>query len=154
MKAIRVRLLIASLAEQDPYLLLPRHGLAARAVGASRGISICVASTAGGVDFEEAISRWESALGLSRHYNRLLSGRSFYICGEETSLLESLEGKRGLIRAKPPLPAKEGLMGQPTLVHNVLTLCSVPWIVRQGGASYASFGKKCFNRDHAFSAER
>ena len=56
-------------------------------------------------------------------------------------MLESLEGKRGLIRAKPPLPAKEGLMGQPTLVHNVLTLCSVPWIVRKGGASYASFGE-------------
>ncbi|MBT4161118.1 MAG: formate dehydrogenase, partial [Gammaproteobacteria bacterium] len=63
-----------------------------------------------------------------------------YICGEETSLLESLEGKRGLIRAKPPLPAVEGLFGKPTLVHNVITFCSVPWIVRHGGAAYREYG--------------
>ncbi|HCC43757.1 MAG TPA: formate dehydrogenase, partial [Gammaproteobacteria bacterium] len=63
-----------------------------------------------------------------------------YICGEETALLESLEGKRGVIRSKPPLPAISGLFGKPTLVHNVITLCSVPWIIRNGGLAYADYG--------------
>ena len=68
-------------------------------------------------------------------------GAGAYICGEETSLLESLEGKRGLVRAKPPLPALEGLFGKPTLVHNVLSLCSVPWILANGGEAYAAYGQ-------------
>ncbi len=68
-------------------------------------------------------------------------GAGAYICGEETSLLESLEGKRGLVRAKPPLPALEGLFGKPTLVHNVLSLCAVPWILAYGGDAYAQYGQ-------------
>ncbi|MBC7212834.1 MAG: formate dehydrogenase, partial [Pseudomonas sp.] len=67
-------------------------------------------------------------------------GAGAYICGEETALLESLEGKRGIVRAKPPLPALEGLFGQPTLVHNVLTLASVPVILARGAAFYRDFG--------------
>ncbi|WOH37400.1 NADH-ubiquinone oxidoreductase-F iron-sulfur binding region domain-containing protein [Thalassotalea fonticola] len=67
-------------------------------------------------------------------------GAGAYICGEETSLLESLEGKRGLVRAKPPLPAIEGLFGQPTVVNNVISLASVPYILSHGGASYRDFG--------------
>ncbi len=67
-------------------------------------------------------------------------GAGAYICGEETSLLESLEGKRGQIRFKPPLPAIEGLFGKPTLVHNVITLASVPGIFDIGPAEYGSLG--------------
>ena len=59
-------------------------------------------------------------------------GAGAYICGEETSLLNSLEGKRGVVRAKPPLPAVEGLFGKPTVVNNVISLASVPWIMAHG----------------------
>ena len=67
-------------------------------------------------------------------------GAGAYICGEETSLLESLEGKRGLVRAKPPLPAIEGLFGQPTVVNNVISLASVPIILSRGSEYYRDFG--------------
>ena len=64
----------------------------------------------------------------------------FRSCGEETALLESLEGRRGQVRAKPPLPALKGLFGQPTLVNNVLTFAAVPWILAHGGKAYADYG--------------
>jgi formate dehydrogenase iron-sulfur subunit len=67
-------------------------------------------------------------------------GAGAYICGEETSLLESLEGKRGIVRAKPPIPALQGLFGRPTLVNNVLSFAAVPWIMAHGAAVYASYG--------------
>jgi formate dehydrogenase iron-sulfur subunit len=67
-------------------------------------------------------------------------GAGAYICGEETAMLESLEGKRGMIRYKPPLPAHEGLFGKPTAVNNVVTLASVPDIVNLGGEVYADYG--------------
>jgi formate dehydrogenase iron-sulfur subunit len=68
-------------------------------------------------------------------------GAGSYICGEETALLESLEGKRGMIRYKPPLPAIKGLFGKPTIVNNVISLASVPCILDKGADFYASFGK-------------
>ena len=67
-------------------------------------------------------------------------GAGAYVCGEETSLLESLEGKRGLVRAKPPLPAHVGLFGKPTIINNVLTLAAVPYIMDEGGQAYADYG--------------
>jgi formate dehydrogenase iron-sulfur subunit len=67
-------------------------------------------------------------------------GAGAYICGEETSLLESLEGKRGQIRFKPPLPAVKGLFGQPTVINNLVTLACVPFIMTEGGAAYREFG--------------
>jgi len=67
-------------------------------------------------------------------------GAGAYICGEETAMLESLEGKRGVIRFKPPLPAHEGLFGKPTVVNNGVTLASVPDIINRGGESYAEYG--------------
>ena len=67
-------------------------------------------------------------------------GAGAYVCGEETSLLESLEGKRGLVRAKPPLPAHKGLFGKPTVINNVISLASVPIIMDKGGAFYKDFG--------------
>jgi NADH-quinone oxidoreductase subunit F len=68
------------------------------------------------------------------------SGGGAYICGEETALLESLEGKRGNPRLKPPFPAVKGLYGYPTVVNNVETICTVPWIINQGGTAYAAIG--------------
>ena len=67
-------------------------------------------------------------------------GAGAYICGEETSMLESLEGKRGEVRAKPPIPALEGLFGRPTVVNNVLTLGAVPMVLADGGEAYAALG--------------
>jgi formate dehydrogenase iron-sulfur subunit len=67
-------------------------------------------------------------------------GAGAYVCGEETSLLNSLEGKRGVVRAKPPLPALEGFMGRPTVVNNVLSLATVPVIFEKGAQAYADFG--------------
>ena len=68
-------------------------------------------------------------------------GAGAYICGEETSLLESLEGKRGEIRFKPPLPALKGLFGKPTVVNNVISLATIPVILEKGGKHYANFGR-------------
>ena len=67
-------------------------------------------------------------------------GAGAYVCGEETALLDSLEGKRGQVRAKPPLPAHVGLFGKPTVVNNVISLASVPFILAEGGAAYRDFG--------------
>jgi formate dehydrogenase iron-sulfur subunit len=87
----------------------------------------------------------EAAIKLSAHLVapfvvEVRVGAGAYVCGEETSLLNSLEGKRGEVRAKPPLPALEGLFGKPTAVNNVLTLAAVPWILTHGGDAYAAFG--------------
>ena len=67
-------------------------------------------------------------------------GAGAYVCGEETALLDSLEGKRGQVRAKPPLPAHVGLFGKPTVINNVISLASVPFILAEGGAAYRDFG--------------
>jgi formate dehydrogenase iron-sulfur subunit len=67
-------------------------------------------------------------------------GAGAYVCGEETALLESLEGKRGIVRAKPPLPAHKGLFARPTVVNNVLSFVAVPTILERGAEFYASFG--------------
>jgi formate dehydrogenase iron-sulfur subunit len=83
----------------------------------------------------------DNLLGSGRKFDvHVRIGAGAYICGEETAMLESLEGKRGEIRPKPPLPAISGLWGKPTVVNNVMTLAAVPLIVQQGGAHYASFG--------------
>src|SRR3546814_14677708 len=68
------------------------------------------------------------------------TGAGAYICGEETSLLESLEGKRGVVRAKPPLPAIAGLFGKPTVINHVISLASVPIILARGAAYYRDYG--------------
>jgi formate dehydrogenase iron-sulfur subunit len=63
-----------------------------------------------------------------------------YVCGEETAMLESIEGKRGIVRAKPPIPALVGLFGQPTIINNVLTFAATPWILTHGAAAYKEVG--------------
>jgi len=136
--------------EGDPLLLIEGMVIAGLGVGATKGY-IYLRS-----EYPIAARVLSEAIEIAKT-NRLLgddvlgSGKAFeltvfigagaYICGEETSLLESLEGKRGIVRAKPPLPALEGLFGKPTLVHNVLSLCAVPWILANGGDAYANYGQ-------------
>ena len=141
------------LMEGDPFVLIEGMIIAAYAVGASRGF-IYIRS-----EYPQAIATMRKAIEIARAHDYLgpsqdlgPSQRQFefdlevrvgagaYICGEETSLLESLEGRRGQVRAKPPLPAIKGLFGRATLVHNVLTLAAVPWILTHGGQAYANYG--------------
>lgn len=128
--------------EGDPFLLIDGMRIAGRAVGASKGFIYLRSEYPKAADIlSDAIEFARSRNALNNEFDiELFIGAGAYICGEETSLLESLEGKRGLVRAKPPLPAISGLLGKPTLVHNVITLCSVPWILQNGGAAYRSIG--------------
>ncbi len=137
------------LMEGDPFTLIEGMTIAALAVGATQGV-IYVRS-----EYPAAISNLRAAIATA-NLNGWLgddiqgSGRSFdievrsgagaYICGEETSMLESLEGKRGQVRAKPPLPALKGLYGKPTVINNVLTLASVPMVLADGAAAYQARG--------------
>lgn len=137
------------LMEGDPFTLIEGMIIAGLGVGATKGYvylrseypdAIAVMSRA------VEIARAEGLLGA----DVLGSGRAFdldirkgagaYVCGEETALLNSLEGKRGVVRAKPPLPALEGFLGRPTVVNNVISLATVPVIFEKGAQAYADFG--------------
>lgn len=135
--------------ESDPYMLIEGMIIAGLAVGATQGyIYLREEYPLAHELLNTAIERARAAGYLGQDI--LGSGRAFelevrlgagaYICGEETSLLESLEGKRGMVRAKPPLPAIVGLFGQPTVVNNVLSFAAVPSILSEGPEHYASFG--------------
>ena len=126
--------------EGDPFLLIEGMAIAAHAVGAGQ-VYVYVRS-----EYPHAIARLNKALGvcagiIAPFRIEVRAGAGAYVCGEETSLLNSLEGKRGEVRAKPPLPALQGLFRRPTVVNNVLTLAAVPHILTEGGASlYARLG--------------
>lgn len=137
------------LMEGDPFSLIEGMTIAGLAVGATKGFiyirseyphayrtmtkAIEIATTAGYLGV--------SVMGSGRAFTlETRLGAGAYICGEETALLESLEGKRGMVRAKPPLPALKGLFGKPTVVNNVLSLATIPWILANGGQAYADFG--------------
>ncbi len=137
------------LMEGDPFLLIEGMAIAAVSVGATMGY-IYIRS-----EYPHAFATFSRAIEGARASgllgpNLLGSGRAFdlearlgagaYICGEETSLLDSLEGKRGQVRAKPPLPAISGLFGKPSVINNVLSFASVPWILEHGGKAYAEYG--------------
>jgi formate dehydrogenase iron-sulfur subunit len=128
------------LMEGDPFALIEGMAIAGLAVGANKGF-IYLRS-----EYPDAIAKMEKALDLAKakiapFEIELRIGAGAYVCGEETSLLNSLEGKRGEVRAKPPLPAIEGLFGRPTVVNNVLTLAAVPHILAESGAAqYESLG--------------
>jgi NADH-quinone oxidoreductase subunit F len=81
------------------------------------------------------------SLGSSFNFELHAHGFGAYICGEETALLESLEGKKGQPRFKPPFPASYGLYGKPTTINNTETFAAVPWIIRHGGEAYLEVGK-------------
>jgi len=135
--------------EDDPFVLIEGMTIAAIAVGASQGyIYLRSEYPHAEVALNEAIQNAYQAGYLGR--NLLGSGRHFdlevrraagaYVCGEETALLESLEGKRGLVRFKPPLPAIEGLFGKPTVVNNVISFATVPIIMDKGSVYYRDYG--------------
>ena len=137
------------LIEGDPFLLIEGMAIAAVAVGATQGYvyvrseyphAFRVLSRAIRIA-EEAGLLGDDLLGSGRAFHlEARLGAGAYICGEETALLESLEGKRGQIRFKPPLPAVWGLFGRPTIVNNMLSFAAVPWILAQGAEAYAAFG--------------
>ncbi len=137
------------LMEGDPFTLIEGMTIAGLAVEATRGFIYCRS------EYPHAFRTLQRAIAAAMATGMLGadiggSGRAFflearlgagaYICGEETSLLESLEGRRGMVQAKPPLPAIQGLFGKPTIVNNVLSLAAVPFILANGGKAYAEYG--------------
>jgi formate dehydrogenase iron-sulfur subunit len=137
------------LMEGDPFTLIEGMTIAGLAVGATQGYIYLR------VEYPHAARALAKAIGAARASGYLGddvrgSGRRFdiavrlgagaYICGEETSMLESLEGRRGEVRVRPPLPAIKGLFGQPTVVNNVVTLASVPIVLARGAQFYQDFG--------------
>jgi len=135
--------------EGDPFALIEGMVIAGLAVGATQGfIYLRVEYPHAKPVLEEAIAAAYSSayLGASvrgsgtRFDLELRIGAAAYICGEETSMLESLEGRRGEVRVRPPLPAVEGLFGKPTVVNNVITLATVPLVLARGAASYKTLG--------------
>ncbi len=137
------------LMEGDPFGLIEGMVIAGLAVGATKGFVYTRS------EYPHAIATFDAALAEARKAGLLGpdvmgSGRAFdiaqrvgagaYVCGEETALLESLEGRRGQVRAKPPLPAHQGLFARPTVVNNVITLATVPMILRDGAETYQMIG--------------
>ena len=137
------------LAEADPFTLIEGMVIAGLAVGATEGYIYCRS------EYPDAIEILRDAIAVAGEHGYLGddvagSGRPFrlwvrtgagaYICGEETSMLESIEGRRGEVRPKPPIPALEGLWGAPTAVNNMLSFAAVPMILAGGGEAYAAHG--------------
>ncbi|MCX5568466.1 formate dehydrogenase beta subunit [Kaistia nematophila] len=137
------------LLEGDPFVMIEGMTIAGIAVGATRGY-IYIRS-----EYPHAVAAMKAAIETARRHGYLgreIAGSAFdfdmevrvgagaYVCGEETALLESLEGRRGVVRAKPPLPAHKGLFGQPTVINNAISLATVPWILAEGAAAYRDFG--------------
>jgi len=135
--------------EGDPFVLIEGMAIAGIATGATKGYVYTRS------EYPHAIATMSEAIGIARAAgilgpSVLGSGHAFdieiragagaYVCGEETSLLNSLEGKRGIVRAKPPLPALQGFLGRPTVVNNVISLASIPVIMDRGAAFYRDFG--------------
>jgi formate dehydrogenase iron-sulfur subunit len=137
------------LMEGDPFLLIEGMAICGLAIGADQGF-LYIRS-----EYPHAIAAMEKAIATARKAGLLgegIAGSSHdfdieirigagaYVCGEETALLESIEGKRGQVRAKPPLPVHQGLFGAPTVINNVLTFAAAPFILAQGGDAYRDFG--------------
>ena len=137
------------LMEGDPYTLIEGMLIAAMAVGATEGFiyirseypaAVATMRRAIEIAYEQG---WlgRQVLGSNHAFDlEVRVGAGAYICGEETAMLESLEGKRGMVRPKPPIPALEGLFGLPTVVNNPLSLASVPTVMAHGAAFYRDFG--------------
>ena len=137
------------LMESDPFCLIEGMVIAGLAVGATKGYiylrseyPLCKVVLNDAIKIAEAQSYLgNDILGSGSDFSlEVRIGAGSYVCGEETAMLESLEGKRGMVRAKPPLPAHVGLFGKPTVINNVLTLASIPIIMAKGGDYYKDFG--------------
>ena len=135
--------------EGEPFVLIEGMIIAGLATGATKGYVYTRSEYPAAIRImNEAIEvarangvLGDSILGSGKTFDmEVRMGAGAYVCGEETSLLNSMEGKRGVVRAKPPLPALEGFMGRPTVVNNVISLCSVPVILEKGADYYRDFG--------------
>jgi NADH-quinone oxidoreductase subunit F len=135
--------------EQEPHLLLEGLIISAWAIGARMGYiyvrgeyALCIQRLLNAIDQAKAAGLLgENILGSGFDFDvELRRGAGSYLCGEELTLLESLEGRRGYPRIKPPYPAEQGLWGKPTLINNVETLANVPWIVEHGVDAYLALG--------------
>jgi formate dehydrogenase iron-sulfur subunit len=135
--------------EGDPFMLIEGMTIAGIAVGATKGYVYIRSEYPDAITtMKEAIAaavaaRWlgDDIQGTDNSFSlEVRRGAGAYICGEETAMLESLEGKRGMVRPKPPIPALEGLFGQPTIINNVLSFAAVPFILATGGAAYKNHG--------------
>lgn len=140
-----------SVLESDPHALIEGMLIGARAIGANEGVVYVRA------EYPLAIVRLQNAIDQARAsgylgkniFNtgfdfdlRIKAGAGAFVCGEETALIASLEGERGMPRLKPPFPAQKGYWNKPTNINNVETFANVPWIFRNGGAAYAAIGTK------------
>jgi NADH-quinone oxidoreductase subunit F len=138
-----------SILEGDPHRLLEGMAIGAYAIGAEEGVIYVRA------EYPLAIKRLDIAIKQAREagylgknimgtgFNfdiRIKAGAGAFVCGEETALIASLEGERGMPRLKPPFPAQKGYWGQPTNINNVETFANVPWIIRKGGDAFAAYG--------------
>lgn len=135
--------------EDDPHCLIEGLAIAAYAVGATKGyIYVRNEYPKALTILHDAISDARNGGLLGEHILRssftfdieLIPGRGSYVCGEETALLNSIEGRRPEVRVRPPYPTEHGLFGKPTLINNVETLANTPWIIRHGGDAYHRFG--------------
>ena len=131
------------LMEGDPFCLIEGMIIGGRAIGADTGYIYIRSEYPHAIKtMRRAIQIMENAGWLGEDFNLLVRvGAGAYICGEESSMLESLEGKRGQVKVKPPIPAIKGLFDKPTIVNNVLTLAAVPYIMSNGAKAYADFGQ-------------
>lgn len=138
------------LMEGDPFSLLEGMIIAGRATGAEQGYIYIRSEYPAAIKtmnaaieiFENAGWLGENIQGSGSNFGVLIRvGAGAYICGEETSMLNSLEGRRGEVRAKPPIPAISGLFGKPTIVNNVLTIATIPYILANGAEAYRDFGE-------------
>jgi formate dehydrogenase iron-sulfur subunit len=135
--------------EGDPLVVIEGMTIAGIAVGATKGY-VYIRS-----EYPHAVAAMDAAIAAAKRAGLLGEriggsnhafeievrvGAGAYVCGEETSLLESLEGRRGIVRAKPPLPAHRGLFGKPTVINNVLSFAAIPFILAGGAKAYAEFG--------------
>jgi formate dehydrogenase iron-sulfur subunit len=135
--------------EGDPFMLIEGMAIAGIAVGATKGYIYirseypdAIATMKEAITIAEA-SRWIgiNIQGTEHCFHlEVRRGAGAYICGEETAMLESIEGKRGMVRAKPPIPALVGLFGKPTVINNVLSLAAIPYILAKGAAAYKNYG--------------
>jgi formate dehydrogenase iron-sulfur subunit len=135
--------------EGDPFMLIEGMAIAGLAGGATQGF-VYIRS-----EYPDAIATMKDAIRIAMEAGwigqniqgtehgfslEVRRGAGAYICGEETAMLDSLEGKRGMVRAKPPIPAIEGLFGKPTIINNVLSFAAVPYILAKGGKAYQDYG--------------
>ncbi len=154
-----------SVLEGDPHSLIEGMMIAGYAIGATEGIVYVRA------EYPLAIERLQKAIEQAREHNilgkdvfgieahnfdlRIKAGAGAFVCGEETALIASLEGERGMPRLKPPFPAEKGFWGKPTNINNVETLANVPWIIQNGSKAFKKFGteKSCGTKVFALTGK-